>query len=133
MALNRKNKGSVAERELIKMFWETDSWAALRVAGSGSAQHPSPDVIVGNGIRRLAIECKSIGDTKRYIDKGEMEQLLVFSRTFGAEAWFGIRFSGKKWFFLNPEDMGETEKNHLVSQEIAERKGLSFDELIGKF
>ncbi|PIN68987.1 Holliday junction resolvase [Candidatus Woesearchaeota archaeon CG11_big_fil_rev_8_21_14_0_20_43_8] len=130
--IRTKDKGSAAERELIHMFWE-NSWAAMRAAGSGSTQHPSPDVIAGNGMRRVAIECKSVGDDKKYISKDEMIQLLLFSHTFGAEAWIGIRFSGRKWFFLNPEDLSETDKSHLVSEKIAEMKGLSFEEMINGF
>jgi len=126
--INAKGKGTAAERELIKMLWDS-GWAAMRAAGSGCAQHPSPDILAGNGIRRLAIECKSIADNRKYLTKDEIDQLMQFSRTFGAEAWIGIRFSGKKWFFLNTEDLNETEKNHVISLEIAERRGLSFEEL----
>ena len=44
----RKSKGSKAERDLIHMFW-AKGFGAMRAAGSGSTQHPSPDVIAGNG------------------------------------------------------------------------------------
>ena len=53
-----KRKGTNAERDLIKLFWSV-GWAAVRVAGSGSMQFPSPDLLVGNKIRRLAIEVKT--------------------------------------------------------------------------
>ncbi len=48
----RKSKGSAAERELIHKFW-ANSWGAIRVAGSGSSQFPSPDILVGSKIERL--------------------------------------------------------------------------------
>ncbi len=127
--MNRKAKGTTAERELIHMFWETQQWAAMRAAGSGSTSFPSPDIIAGNARRQLAIECKSIGDDAKYLGKEELEQLNIFARTFGAEPWIGIRFPGRKWFFFNPEDMKETEKNFAINKELAERKGLSFAEL----
>jgi len=56
--MSQKSKGMNAERELIHLFWKS-GWAPLRVAGSGVARTPCPDVIAGNGIRRLAIEAKS--------------------------------------------------------------------------
>lgn len=129
--MNRKAKGTTAERELIHMFWETKVWAAMRAAGSGSTSFPSPDIVAGNAQRQLAIECKSIGDDAKYLGKEELEQLLTFARTFGAEPWIGIRFSGRKWFFFNPEDMKETQKNFAINRELAEMKGLSFEELTG--
>lgn len=129
--MNRKAKGTVAERELIHMFWNTNLWAAMRAAGSGSMSFPSPDIIAGNAQRRLAIECKSVGDDAKYIAKEDVQHLLEFAQRFGAEPWIGIRFTGKKWFFVNPEDMKETEKNAAITKELAEMKGLSFHQLIG--
>jgi len=52
---NPKAKGSKGERELIKFFNES-GWVAIRSAGSGSSQYPSPDILAGNAMRRLAIE-----------------------------------------------------------------------------
>jgi Holliday junction resolvase len=61
-----KAKGSNAERELVHMFWDK-GWAAIRVAGSGSSQYPSPDVLAGNNLRKLAVECKASGELNKYI------------------------------------------------------------------
>jgi len=70
-----KKKGTNAERELVHMFWKA-GWAGVRVAGSGSIGYPSPDVIVGNGARRLAIECKATKDRKKYFQRKEILELL---------------------------------------------------------
>ena len=51
-----KHKGSNAERELVAMFWETGKWSALRIAGSGRMNFPSPDVLAGDGSRVFAID-----------------------------------------------------------------------------
>ena len=51
----RKSKGSKAERDLMHLFWE-NGFAAMRAAGSGSTQHPSADVVAGNGKLYFAIE-----------------------------------------------------------------------------
>jgi Holliday junction resolvase len=128
--MSRKSKGIGAERELIHLFWNTDDWSAVRVAGSGSIKYPCPDVLAGNNIRKLAIECKSSKELNQYLTKEEVMQLIEFSRKFGAEPWIGIRFDKLKWFFLNVEDLKETEKNYVVSLSSAKRKGLLFEELV---
>ena len=54
--MNLKAIGTKAERELIKMFWKTNSWIAIRAAGSGCSRYPSPDILAGNILRKLAIQ-----------------------------------------------------------------------------
>lgn len=121
-----KRKGTNAERELIKLFWEV-GWAAVRVAGSGSMQFPSPDLLVGNKIRRLAIEAKTTKEDKKYFSTEEIKQLLVFSSFFGAESWLAIKFSRCNWVFVNPEDLEKTKENFVFKN--SSHKGLSFTEL----
>ncbi|MFP4111954.1 MAG: Holliday junction resolvase Hjc [Candidatus Woesearchaeota archaeon] len=130
--MSTKSKGSNAERELVHMFWEND-WACIRAAGSGSTRFCSPDILAGNSLRRLAIECKSTSAQTQYLTKKEVEDLIFFSKKFGAEAWVGVRFTGMKWFFVNVEDLKDTGKYFSVSMEMARFKGLIFDELIQKF
>jgi len=121
-----KRKGSNAERDLIKLFWSI-GWAAVRVAGSGSMHFPSPDLLVGNKIRRLAIEAKITKENKKYFSKEEVKQLLVFSSFYGAESWLAIKFPNKNWAFVNPEDLERTKENFVYSSNS--HKGLSFEEL----
>lgn len=128
--LNRKAKGTKGERELIKIFNEEGTWGAIRSAGSGSSRYPSPDILAANAIRRLAIECKVTKDQKKYFQDSEIEQLLHFSKKFGAESWLGIKFSNKPWYFLLPEDLESTGKCWAVSLESAKRKGLTVEELM---
>ena len=92
----RKSKGSKAERELIHMFW-SKGFAAMRAAGSGSTQHPSPDVIAGNGRIFFAIECKASADPVKYIEKDKVNQLDLFANSFGARAIVALRFDNEKW------------------------------------
>lgn len=127
--MNRKGKGINAERELIHFFWEK-GWAAIRVAGSGATKYPSVDIVAGTPLRKLAIECKAINDTKKYFRKEEIDQLRQFSSKFGAEAWIAIRFNRVKWHFLSIEDLRETPEGAMVSQELATLKGLLFEEVI---
>ncbi len=128
----QKQKGANAERDLVHRFWETGSWAAHRIAGSGSSKYPSPDIIASNNIRRLALECKATKKTSVYIPKEEIGALVEFSRMFGAEPWVAVRFSRQEWFFISIDDMNDTGNNYAVNVELAKRKGLLFDEIIGK-
>ncbi|MCK5282296.1 MAG: Holliday junction resolvase [Nanoarchaeota archaeon] len=128
--MSRKSKGINAERDLIHKFW-ANGWAAIRVAGSGSTRYPSPDILAGNGVRRLAIECKCTKDNVRYLTKEEIRELIEFSRIFGAETWIAIKFNKTGWYFLSLEDIKETKNNYVITDEIAKNRGLLFEELTG--
>ena len=130
--MSRKSKGANAERELVSMF-NHEGWGAIRVAGSGSNRFPNPDVLAGNGFRRVAIEAKSSKKQKKYLTEEDLNQLRLFSDSFGAESWIGIRFNNQPWYFLNPEDLDKTKKGFVISLESAKNKGLSFEELVKKF
>ncbi len=125
--MSRKSKGINAERELVHLF-NNNSWGAIRVAGSGSSQFPSPDILAGNRVRRLAIECKSSKKPVKYLTKDEVEELLLFANMFGAEPWIAVKF--KEWYFLNTEDIKQTEKSYVITLEKAKQKGLLFEELV---
>ena len=127
--MNTKAKGTGAERELIHSFW-LNSWAAIRVAGSGSMRYPSPDILASNNKRRIAVECKSSKNKSQYLTKDEIDELKTFSVMFGAEPWVGIKFK-TDWYFISLDDMKETKKNFVVTVELAKQKGLTFNELLG--
>ena len=129
--MSLKSKGINAERELVHMFWGR-GWACLRIAGSGSNKYPSPDILTGNNIRRLAIECKVTKEDKKYFDKPSIEALQTFASVFGAEPWVAVRFKGYEWYFVSLEDLRETNNGYMVGVEIAKSKGLLFEELINK-
>lgn len=123
-----KAKGSKGERELVKIFNDV-GWSCVRIAGSGSSKYPCPDILAGNAIRRVAIECKVTKETKKYFTREEIEQLRTFSRKFGAESWVGVQFSGEPWHFLMPEDLEDTGNLLAVSKAQARMKGLKIEEL----
>lgn len=127
--MSSKKKGINAERELIHMFWK-NGWAAIRVAGSGSSRYPSPDILAGNNLRKLAIECKSISGSNKYLSFESIDQIEKFSKKFGAESWIGMRFDNVGWFFLTLEDIVKVGKTYKISKEIAKERGLLFEELI---
>jgi holliday junction resolvase Hjr len=127
--INRKAKGSKGERELVKYFNENE-FSCIRAAGSGSSIYPCPDILAGNAIRRLAVECKVTKDKKKYFTNSEIEQLLTFSKNFGAESWVAVKFPDQDWYFLMPEDLKDTGKSKLVSLELAKLRGLNKEELL---
>ena len=128
--MSHKSKGSNAERDLIHKF-NAQGWVAIRSAGSGSQQFPAPDILAGNNLRRLAIECKATKDTKKYLTKKEVDELIYFANTFGAEAWIGVKFDHMSWFFIAIHDLDITNKSYAIDIPTAKTKGLSFEELIG--
>jgi Holliday junction resolvase len=129
MHMKAKVKGSNAERELIHLFWGTKEWTACRVAGSGSMKYPSPDIIANKEGINLAIECKSTGGNNQYLEKREVEELVAYAKRAGARPLIAVRFDRKPWRFLNPDDLNSTEKNLVITPELAELRGLLFEEL----
>ncbi len=126
--MSAKSRGISGERDLIHKFW-AEGWASLRVAGSGSSQYPSPDVLASNNVRKLAIEAKITTATSKNFPKEEIESLRFFAEKFGAEPWIAIRFYREPWKFYTLEDLHATPGGFSVRQEDKD-KGLSFEELI---
>jgi len=127
--MKRKTKGINAERELVALLWK-HGWAACRVAGSGSSRFPSPDVVAGNGVRRIAVECKAVSAEKKYLTKADITQLQTFANTFGAEPWIGIRFDKDQWYFISLDDLKETPSGFVISAQLAKQKGLILAEIL---
>lgn len=128
--MSRKSKGINAERDLIHKFWNTKSWCAARIAGSGSMKYPSADILATNKLRRLAIECKTSNDKNKYLTKEEVKQLKEFADIFGAEPWIAVKFDRHDWLFISLDDLKDSGNNLLVSLDIAGKKGFSFNELV---
>jgi len=124
-----KAKGSSAERDLINMFWEA-GWAAMRAAGSGSTQFPSPDIIAGNNIKKVAIECKFTSEKSKYFKDKEINELIFFSEKFGSEPWVAVKFGKEPWYFFPIHDLKETGKGFSIKLEKAKLTGLSFEDII---
>lgn len=129
--MSLKSKGINAERELVHMFW-AKNWACLRIAGSGSNKYPSPDLLVSNKLRRLAIECKVTKEDKKYFNKESMDSLLKFADVFGTEAWTAVKFKGSEWYFVSLEDLVATNKGFVLNIATAKQKGFLFGELVNK-
>ncbi len=130
--MSRKSKGIDAERELVHKF-NKNGWMAVRIAGSGSMKYPSPDILAGNNLKKIAIECKTTKADNKYLTRKEVNELKQFANTFGVEPWIGVKFThkdNKNWFFLTLEDLKETDKSFVFEYDKAKLLGLSFEELI---
>ena len=127
-----KAKGSRAERELLNMFWEI-GYGGYRAAGSGSTPLPSPDLLVGNGKRYLAIECKSIKTKAKYLEDGQIKGIIEFSKKIGREGRNGLRFNQYGWYFIQPHKLDKTKNGTLIaSVEFLKENGFTFNELINR-
>ncbi len=127
--MGTKAKGTRSERELFRMFWE-NGWACLRTAGSGSTSFPAPDLIAGKNGRLLVIECKSGAGNYRYLDKKEVEELIFFAESFGAEAWIGARYDRIGWFFIPARELASSGPNNFVVHlKHVSEKGKKFEDL----
>jgi Holliday junction resolvase len=127
--MNTKAKGTKHERDLIHKLWAA-GFASIRSAGSGSQRYPAPDILTGNNLRKLGIECKSSKNTTIYIPKQEITDLKTFCTTFGAEPWIAVKCKTEEWFFLNPEDILQTKKNYAITIKRAKSFGLLLEELL---
>lgn len=116
--MNKKKKGTDAERDLIHKFWK-DGWAAARIAGSGSMKYPSPDIIAGRNGTLYVIECKTTADKKQYLERKEIEELREFARITAAMAYVAVKFKGKDWRFYPLNSLKATEKNYVITEENA--------------
>jgi Holliday junction resolvase len=130
---NKKQKGTYAERELVKMLWER-GFACVRAAGSGSGPLPSPDVIASNGKTTLAFECKFFSADYILLNYSQIAQLVEFSQRFGADPWIAVRYEGKEWRFLDMARIRRTTgENFKVSKNFAYEDGHTFDALLERY
>ena len=68
----------------------------------------------------------------KYFEDQEILQLLEFSKKFGAEPWLALKFHRKSWVFVKAEDLNRTNTRWVVNLDLAEEKGLSFEQFISK-
>lgn len=127
--VSTKRKGTTLERELIHFLWD-NGWAPVRAAGSGSSSLPMPDIIAGNGIRRIVIECKVINATKKYFTKSEIEELLIFAEKFGAEPWVYVKFNNIGGYFISVSDLNETKSGFVIDALSARTVGIKKEEFV---
>ncbi len=127
-----KRKGSAAERELMSMLWGSN-FACVRAAGSGSTSFACPDLIASNGSQIFAIECKACAEAKRSIHSNQVNQLIEFSKVFGATPLVAVKINNRGWFFLELADLKPSSRseNLIVNQDVLDKRAKRFSEVIG--
>lgn len=125
-----KQKGANAERELYQMF-VSNSWRAVRVAGSGTMENADCDLIAGKKGKKYAIEVKSSKKPVKYISKEQVNKFIVFSDIFGLTPIIAVRFNRVGWFFINPKKLKDSGKNWAIDLETARKKGKRFGQAFG--
>jgi Holliday junction resolvase len=93
------SKGAAYERELMAILC-AKGFAAARIAGSGKAKVEEPDLIAGNCKIILAIECKYSGTNYKTVSMEQANDLVKFSKCFGARAILAFRFAHCPWKFM---------------------------------
>jgi len=127
----RKATGTIAENELIHLFWNSKNWVCVRVAGSGSTQFPAPDLLASRGDKKIVMEVKVVGGVKKYFTGQEIRDLNFFAEKFGAEPWVGVQFEKKQWYFITTNELSLTKsENYSINLIDMKRKGFTFDEMI---
>jgi Holliday junction resolvase len=126
--MGNKSKGSNAERELYHMFIG-NNYRAVRVAGSGTMENASCDLIAGKKRNKFCIEVKSSKKPVKYITKEQIEEFIIFSEIFKLSPVIAVRFNKHGWYFLKPKDMQETGKNWCIDLELAKKKGKRFSQM----
>ncbi len=124
-----KSKGERFERELVHMLW-SKGFAAVRTPASGSISYPVPDIIAGNGRRYLAMEVKMRSSLPIYIPKKDVEDLIEFSKRFGAEPYIAVKVKGEGWRFLSVDRLIKTNRGFKID-ETNFYSASDFDELVG--
>lgn len=128
--MGNKEKGANAERELLHKFVQ-EGYMAIRAAGSGKLPEPSCDLIVGKSRKKYCIECKTTKKKKKYLDKKQIEQFLIFSQIFGLKPLLAVRFNRFGWYFINLKDIEKTKSGLAISLELAAKKGKRFAQFFG--
>jgi Holliday junction resolvase len=126
-----KAKGSKAERELFEMFVE-NYYRAIRAAGSGTMENADCDILAGKKGKKFSIEVKSCKKLPKYITKDQINRFITFSEIFALKQVIAIRVNRLGWFFLNPKDMNESEKNWVINIEILRKKSKRFSQFFGE-
>lgn len=109
-----KRRGSNAERELANELY-SKGFAVLRVAGSGAAQYPTPDLLVLNDCRTVALECKMRKTPYLYLRDSDIQTLKEFQELADCQAFFAVKFLRRGWHFYPIQEILEKGKPYKLT------------------
>jgi len=113
MGFGRYSKGANFERELLERFHK-HGFSGVRVAGSGTARFPCPDLLVGKNNSIFAVEVKGTKDNKLYVSNEKLKQVIDFAENFGCTPVLAIKFIGKNWCFFNLKNFEFSSKRNQL-------------------
>lgn len=131
MQLTRYNKGSNAERELIKVLFEK-GFSVVRAAGSGKTSLPSPDIVALNSSKKMAFECKAWDSEYLSIPIEQLEEQLSWASRAGVEFFVVWKMPREGFYFLAPTDFVRTDKAFSITKKTAYEKGVRLEVLLGE-
>jgi len=127
--MKNKAKGSNAERELLLMMFK-EGFGVSRVAGSGSSQLPTPDIIACRKGSCVAIECKTKSGEYLNIRSEQVEELKIWEGMASFPAYVAWRLGKNKWYFISYKDLNKTKKAYSIKKEEILEKGMDFEKFI---
>lgn len=130
--MKNKQKGSNAERELLFALFNK-GFAVSRVAGSGSSQLPTPDVLGFKAGKAIAIECKTKKGEYLNIREEQIEELLLWEKLSGLKAYVAWRLGKDQWYFIGLNGLKKTKKAYSIKRTEIQEKGLIFEKFISEF
>lgn len=130
--MKNKQKGSNAERELLFDLYDK-GFAVSRVAGSGSSQLPTPDVLAFKNGKAIAIECKSKKGEYLNIKEQQIEELFLWEKLSGLKAFIAWRLGKEQWYFLHISQLSKTKKAYAIKRKEIQEKGEIFEKFISKY
>ncbi len=101
--MSSKSRGCEYERKLVHLL-RKNGLIALRISGSGSMRYPLPDVLASDGKKIFAFEVKSSKKGYIYLTENDLNKLIEFSSSFGAEPFFAIHINGT-WLFKQAKEL----------------------------
>lgn len=105
-------KGSLEERWLVK-YLEERGYASTRIPASGGAtKSDRPDVLAGNGKNTYAFEVKSSKKDIIYIRNEQIDELIRFSKKFGATPLVCVKFTREPYVLLKVNQLLRTPKGN---------------------
>jgi len=129
--MNIKSKGTRYERDLVDALYEA-GFGVIRAPSSGGAtSRELPDIVAGNGKIYLAIEVKFTKELPLYIRAEQIEDLIEFSKRFGAKPLVAVKLPRREWRFVRVDMLQKTARGKRYKLDgDAYVNGLTFSELV---
>lgn len=107
-------KGRKAERELVDLIFENNGAAVPAPASGRATKHVQPDVVAGIYDEYFAFQVKNTKEKIAYIEESDVQNLVIFSRLFGADPIIAVKFPYKGFWVDVPDNLRRTAKGYYA-------------------